>query len=81
MALDKVCDIRRAGYNPASVAQLDLRAQDGSFDWSWFYSSTDSARAVLAVALAAITAGKAVECTVDDPASGAQGISAIFLLG
>jgi hypothetical protein len=81
MALDKVCSIRRAGYNGNGVAQLDLQAQDGTFDWSWFYSNTDSARAILAVALAAITSGKPVECTVDDPATGSLGIYGIFLIG
>jgi len=81
MALDKGCSIRRAGYNGNGVAQLDLKAQDGTFDWSWFYSNTDSARAVLAVALAAITSGKSVECIVDDPATGSSGLYAIFLVG
>jgi hypothetical protein len=80
MAIDKVCEIRRAGYQN-NVAQLDLKAQDGTFDWSWFYSNTDTARAILAVALAAITAGKSVECTVDDPATGSFGVSALFLVG
>jgi hypothetical protein len=81
MALDKGCDIRRAGYNANNVAQLDLKAQDGTFDWTWFYSNTDNARVILAVALAAITTGKAVECQVDDPATGSFGISGIFLVG
>jgi len=80
MALDKICTILRAGYNPDNVAQLDLEAQDGSFARTWFYSDTDSARAILAVALAAISTGKAVECTVDDPATGSHGISGIWLL-
>lgn len=80
MALDKPCLIRRAGFNPNKVAQLDLKAEDGTFDWTWFFSDTDSARAILAVALAAMTTGKNVECTVDDPATGSFAISAIFLL-
>ena len=79
MDLDKVCAIKRAGYNTNNVAQLELKAQDGTFNWSWFFSDTDQARAILAVALAAIAAGKAVECTVDDPATG-SGIRAIFLV-
>lgn len=81
MAVDKVCAIKRAGYQN-NVAQLELKAQDGTFNWNWFYSNNDNARVILAVALAAMTAGKAVECTVDDPAGGAgpYGISAIFLV-
>jgi hypothetical protein len=81
MTLDKGCDIRRAGYNEDNVAQLDLKAQDGTFNWNFFYSSTDNARVILAVALAAITTGKAVECQVDDPATNSHpGISAIWLV-
>jgi hypothetical protein len=81
MALDKICTVLRAGYNSDSVAQLDLEAQDGTFGRTWFYSDAESARAILAVALAAITTGKPVECTVDDPATGAHGITGIFILG
>lgn len=80
MAIDKICTILRAGYNSDKVAQLDLEAQDGTFGRTWFYSDTDSARAILAVALAAITTRKAVECTVDDPATGSSRISGIWLV-
>jgi hypothetical protein len=79
MALDKQCSVLRAGFQNG-VAQLDLQAQDGSFGRTWFYSDADSARVILAVALAAITSGKTAECTVDDPATGSFGISAIFLV-
>ena len=65
MVIDKGCDIRRAGYGENNVAVLDLKAQDGTVDWKFFYSNTDQARAILAVALAAITTGKPVECKVD----------------
>jgi hypothetical protein len=81
MALDKICTILRAGYNPDNVAQFDLEAQDGTFGRTWFYSDTESARAILAVALAAITTGKPVECTVDDPATGSHGITGIWVVG
>ena len=81
MALDKGCDIRRAGYM-GNVAVVDVKAQDGTFDWHFFYSNADNARAILAVALAAITTGKPVECQVDDPAAvDPPGISGIFLVG
>jgi hypothetical protein len=80
MALDKVCTILRAGYNPEGLAQLDLEAQHGTFGRTWFTSDTDSARAILAVALAAITTGKAVECTVDDPATGSHSITGIWVV-
>jgi hypothetical protein len=80
MALDKICSIHRAGYNPDKVAQLDLEAQDGTFGRTWFYSDTESARAILAVALAAITTGKGVECTVDDPATGSHGITGMWIV-
>ena len=44
--------------------------------------NTDAARAILAVAHAAVTTGKAIEGTVGDPAAGTPpGISATFLIG
>ena len=81
MTLDKICLILRAGFNPQGMAQLDLQAQDGSFSRTWFFSSTQNAREILAVALAALTSDKLVEATVDDPATNSFGVHALFLVG
>jgi hypothetical protein len=64
---DSVCEIRRAGVTADGKALLDLKAVDGTFDWSWMVSSPERTREVLAVALAALTTGKTVFCTIDDP--------------
>jgi len=75
--IDKVCDIRRAGINANGRVQLDLQARDGSFTWNWFLGTPTLTREMLAVALAAITAEKPVECTIDGPTAWAE-IHAIF---
>jgi len=66
---DGNCEIRRAGITPEGLAQLDLRAADGSWDWNWFLSTPAMTREVLAVALSAITSGKNVACQIDNPAA------------
>jgi hypothetical protein len=92
MSIDKVCFIKRAGYNADNVAQLELRSLDSkaaptppmdAFNWHWFISNADNARAILAVALAGMTAGRAVECTVDGPTTGSSfgSITGIYLVG
>jgi hypothetical protein len=55
---DGACDIRRAGVTEQGLAMLDLKADNGTFDWQWFVSETQNAREVLAVALVAIATGK-----------------------
>jgi len=57
---DGVCEIRRAGVSPEGLAQLDLKADDGTFDWNWFLSKDDLSKEVLATALVAIASGKKV---------------------
>ncbi len=64
---DGRCEIRRAGITADGRAQLDLKDRGGSFDWGWYYSTPDAGRAVLAVALAAITSKLDVYCTISDP--------------
>ena len=66
---DGVCEVRRAGISPEGLAQLDLRAADGSFDWNWYLSPPGTAREVLAVALAAITTGKQLHVQIVDPSA------------
>jgi len=61
------CEIRRAGVNPQGLAQLDLKAVDGTFDWSWFLSADNLGREMLAVALAAICSNKRVHALIADP--------------
>jgi len=69
MPFDGVCAIRRAGVSPEGLAQLDLKAEDGTFDWNWFLSRDGLSREILATALAAIVSGKRVHCQIDDPVS------------
>ena len=64
---DGVCDIRRAGVSPEGLAQLDLKAADGTFDWNWFLSADNLGRETLAVALAAICSNKRVHAQISDP--------------
>jgi hypothetical protein len=76
--LDKVCDIRRVGINTNGRVQLDVKAIDNSFDWRWFVGSSALTKEMLAVALAALTAEKRVEITVDDPPNPWAEVHAIF---
>jgi hypothetical protein len=69
---DGNCEIRRAGVTPDGRAQLDLRADDGSFDWTWILSAPELTREVLATALTAIAANKHVYCQIETPAPWAQ---------
>jgi len=65
MAFEGTCQIRRALIMGSGVAQMDLKADDGtSFDWTWFVSSSSQAREVLAVGLAAIATNKHVFVTI-----------------
>jgi hypothetical protein len=64
---DGYCQIRRAGVTEDGKAQLDLKADDGSFDWNWFVSTPQYTREVLAAALAAIACNKKVYCLINDP--------------
>lgn len=64
---DGTCQIRRAHIRGDGLAQLDLKADDGAFDWSWFISSADHANQVLAVALTAIATNRGVYCMINDP--------------
>jgi hypothetical protein len=63
---DGVCEIRRAGTSPEGLAQLDLKAVDGTFDWRWFLSADNLGREMLAVALAAICSNKRVAVQMAD---------------
>jgi hypothetical protein len=39
---DTTCEIRRANIRGDGRAQLDLKADNGAFDWSWFFSGTST---------------------------------------
>jgi hypothetical protein len=67
MAFDNTCQIRRALINGNGLAQLDLKADNGAFDWSWFLSSSANAKEVLAAALTAIATNKTAYATINDP--------------
>jgi hypothetical protein len=64
---DGNCLIRRAGISPEGLAQLDLKDQAGSFDWTWFLSKPEISREVLATALVAISCDKALAVQIDEP--------------
>jgi hypothetical protein len=64
---DGVCQIRRAGVSPEGWAQLDLKDQGGSFDWTWFLSKPEISREVLATALVAISCDKLLSIQIEDP--------------
>jgi hypothetical protein len=76
---DHVCSIRRAGVRPDGSAQLDLKADDGAFDWNWFVSAPEIGREVLAVALTALATGGKVECAFTDPVGAFTRIETAFL--
>lgn len=61
------CEIRRAGINPDGLAQLDLKADDGTFNWTWFLSVDGLGREMLATALAAIVSNKHVDASMELP--------------
>ncbi|MER2509473.1 MAG: hypothetical protein ABTQ27_12040 [Amaricoccus sp.] len=67
MTFEGICEIRRAGVASGGQAQLDLRAENGAFDWRWFLSQDGIGREVLAIALAAIVSNKKVNCVIVDP--------------
>jgi hypothetical protein len=67
MAFDGYCEIRRAGISPEGLAQLDLKAVDGAFDWTFFLSADNLGREMLAVGLAAISSNRRVHVQISDP--------------
>jgi hypothetical protein len=79
MAFDGTCEIRRAGISPEGLAQLDLKADNGAFDWTWFLSRNELSREILATALAAIVSGKRVSCQIDDPVSSWSRVSRFLI--
>jgi hypothetical protein len=64
---DGNCEIRRANVRGDGRAQLDLKADNGAFDWTWFLSSVQNGSPVLAAALTALATNKKVYCTINDP--------------
>ncbi|QSQ24226.1 hypothetical protein JY651_04470 [Pyxidicoccus parkwayensis] len=64
---DGTCEIRRANVRSDGRAQLDLKADNGAFDWQWFLSSAEIGSPVLAAALTAIATNKRVYCMINDP--------------
>jgi hypothetical protein len=64
---DGVCLIRRAGVTPEGFAQLDLKDEGGSFDWTWFVSKPEISREVMAAALVAVSTDKRLWIQIEDP--------------
>jgi hypothetical protein len=77
---DGVCEIRRAGVSPEGLAQLDLKAVDGSFDWNFFLSSDNLGREMLATALAAICSNKRVHAQIADPVTSWSRVHRLLLV-
>jgi len=77
---DHGCTVRRAGVLADGSAQLDLKADDGAFDWNWFKSSPAIGREVLAVALTALATGSHMECQFADPIGPFTAVEAAFLV-
>lgn len=80
MSKESVCSIRRAGIRADGRAQLDLKADDGAFDWNWFVSSPDIAREILAVALTALTNEMHVDCVLTEPIGPFSTVENAFLV-
>lgn len=66
---DGPCFIRRVGVTADGRVQLDLKAVDGAFDWTWFFGNSARTRETLDIALAAVSAGKQVEARMSSPVS------------
>jgi hypothetical protein len=52
-AFDSPCEIGRVGISPTGMAQLELKAVNRRFDWTWFLSADNLGREMLAIGLAA----------------------------
>lgn len=77
---DGTCEIRRANIRDDGRAQLDMKADNGAFDWNWFLSSVQNGNAVLAVALTALATNRKVYCSINDPVQGWAEVGAFGLL-
>lgn len=75
MAQWYTCTVNRAGpaangtETSAPVIYLDLTDKGGKFSGQWFYAAASSKNEMLAVALSAISLGKAVSAYLDPPAT------------
>jgi len=78
---DGNCQIRRANIRFDGRAQVDLKAENGAFDWTWFFSSVDHAPQVLAVALTAIATRRGVYVTLDEPVKPESEVGNFGILG
>jgi hypothetical protein len=63
---DGPCQIRRALIMDSGLAQVDLQADDGSFTWTWFVSSSANSKQVLAAALTALATTRHAYATIPD---------------
>jgi hypothetical protein len=64
---DGTCQIRRVVINQDGRIILDLKAEDGTFNWKWFVAKPEQTREILSIALVAITSTKRVYCKIEDP--------------
>jgi hypothetical protein len=77
---EHVCSISRAGIRADGRAQIELKANDGAFNSTWFISSPDLAREMLAIALTAITTGMHLDCELTDPIGQFSPVENVFLV-
>jgi hypothetical protein len=61
------CLISRAGINSIDgLVHFELKAIDGTFDWTPFVAKPEQSREILAMALAAITSNKNIHIQTND---------------
>ena len=77
---ENVCFIRRAGVIEDGRAQLDLKATDNSFDWTWFISAPATGKEMLAIARAAISTDRQVIAVIQDPVASFAQVNRLFLV-
>lgn len=67
MTFNGACLISRAGMNSGDgLVHFELKAMDGTFNWTSFVAKPEQSREILAMALAAITSNKNVHIQTNE---------------
>lgn len=80
MAFAGMCQVICAGPTVSGQAEIQLTANDGTFTERFFLNHPAVSREVLATALAAITANKAVFCEIPDEQTPYSEMTRILLI-
>jgi hypothetical protein len=73
MAFRGKCEIESAGINSGDErVHFQLKAEDGSFDWTPFLAKREHNREILAIALAAITSNSKVYIATEETTAYAE---------